>query len=136
MTDTTATEILDTLMKNLKELVTTKSVVGEPIQAGNATILPIMKVSLGFGAGGGTAAEKTNSRGGGGGGGASISPVGFLVVEDGKAMMVTPGTSKWDWIAESIPDLWEKLAKVRDDARARRQARSESGDPGEATSDE
>jgi uncharacterized spore protein YtfJ len=94
-----------------------------------------MKVSLGFGAGGGTAAEKTNSRGGGGGGGASITPVGFLVVEDGKAMMVTPGSSKWDWIAESIPDLWEKLTKVRDQARQRKHARKASAksETGEST---
>jgi len=128
MSDSNASQILETLMKNLQELVSTKSVVGEPIQAGNATILPIMKVSLGFGAGGGTASEKTEAHGGGGGGGVSITPIGFLVVEDGKAMMITASHSKWDWIAESIPDLWEKFSKIRSKTKSSKEAEAKSED--------
>ena len=128
MADSNATDILDTLMRNLQTLVSTKSVVGDPIQAGNTTILPIMKVALGFGAGGGTAPDKMQGQGGGGGGGVSITPIGFLVVEDGKAMMITPGHSKWDWIVESIPDLWEKLAKMRGKAKSNKDSSSESSE--------
>jgi uncharacterized spore protein YtfJ len=135
MSDTSASEILDTLMKNLQNLVSTKSVVGEPIQAGNTTILPIMKVTLGFGAGGGSASDKNQSRGGGGGGGVSITPIGFLVVEEGKTMMVTPGHSKWEWIAESIPDLWEKLAKYRTAAKAEK-GKGDSEETNSSTSEE
>lgn len=126
MSDSNASQILETLMKNLQELVSTKSVVGEPIQAGSATILPIMKVSLGFGAGGGTASDKTATQGGGGGGGISITPIGFLVVEDGKAMMITASHSKWDWIAESIPDLWEKFSKMRTKSKATKNSSASS----------
>jgi sporulation protein YtfJ len=123
MAESTANEILDTLMKNLKELVTTKSVVGEPIQAGDATIIPIMKVALGFGAGGGTASEKAQTRGGGGGGGVSITPVGFLVLEGGKAQMITPGQSnKWEGIVDAIPDLVDKFTQFRTKTKAGKQS--------------
>ncbi|MBU1637326.1 sporulation protein [bacterium] len=128
MSDSTASQILETLMKNLQELVSTKSIVGEPIQAGKATILPIMKVTLGFGAGGGTASDKVATQGGGGGGGVSITPVGFLVVEDGKTMMITPGHSKWDWIAESVPELWEKFSKFREKSKAAKKSDTDSKD--------
>lgn len=127
MAEQTASEILDTLMKNLKEMISTKTVVGDPIEVGKTTILPVMKASLGFGAGGGlTGADKPGSSasGGGGGGGVSISPVGFLVIEEGKAMMVTPRSrsSKWEWVAESIPELWEKLSKWRKEQKDKRAA--------------
>ncbi len=111
MNDSNATEILDTLMRNLKEIVNTKTVVGDPVTVGTMTILPVMKVSLGFGAGAGSPPGSATAMRGGGGGGVMITPIGFLVVEDGRAMMLTPSSSRWDWIAESIPDIWERLRK-------------------------
>ncbi len=111
MSDLGANEILDTLMKNLKQILSTKTIVGDPIQVGKTTILPVMKVSLGFGAGAGSPGSSGQTKGGGGGGGIVISPVGFPIVEEGKAMMITPTSSRWDWIVESIPDLWDKLRK-------------------------
>lgn len=123
-----ATEILDSLMRNLKEILTTKTIVGEPVQAGNATILPVMRVSVGFGAGAGSgSAEKSGTgSGGGGGGGVSITPVGFLVVEDGRAVMIAAGGSKWDWITEQIPELFEKLSKFRKSASSKKDSGEES----------
>ena len=116
-----ATEILDALMRNMREIISTKTIVGDPIQNGNITILPVMKVSVGFGAGAGSvsgSAPKTDANdtvrgGGGGGGGIAITPVGFLVVDENRALMITPKASKWEWLAESIPDLLERLTKMK-----------------------
>jgi uncharacterized spore protein YtfJ len=124
MSDTSATEILDTLMKNLKEILSTKTIVGEPVQAGSMTILPIMKVSLGFGAGTGQQRTADGNASGGGGGGLSIVPVGFLIIEDGRAMMLTPQSSRWDWVIEGIPEMVERLTKLRRDAK---EAKKEAG---------
>ncbi|MBI5059515.1 sporulation protein [candidate division KSB1 bacterium] len=121
MSDSTATEILDTLMKNLKEILSTKTIVGEPVQAGSMTILPVMKVSLGFGAGTGPLSKPDGKSSGGGGGGLSISPVGFLIIEDGRAMMLTPQSSRWDWVIDGIPEMVEKLTKIRRGAKAGKQ---------------
>jgi uncharacterized spore protein YtfJ len=129
MSDLAAAEILDVLMKNLKEILSTKTIVGDPIQVGATTILPVMKVTLGFAAGGGTPPKApVGFHGGGGGGGVSITPIGFLVVEEGRAMMITPKSSRWDWIIESIPDLMERLVNIRRDAGKKKDSSSESSE--------
>ena len=132
MAEHAATEILDALMRNLKEILRTESIVGQPIQAGNTTILPVIKVAVGFAAGGGAgtpekapgasanAGRSGMASGGGGGGGLSITPVGFLVIEEGRATMITPGSTRWDWIAESIPDMWEKIVRIRQESKERK----------------
>ena len=135
MAEHPATEILDSLMRNLREILRTESIVGEPIQVGKMTILPVIKVAVGFGAGGGAGtpdkaaangAKSMQASGGGGGGGLSITPVGFLVVEEGRAMMITPQSTRWDWIVESLPDMWEKLVRIRREGK--QQKAGSSGD--------
>ena len=129
MSEIPAKEILDALMKNLKEIISTKSIIGDPVQVGKTTIIPVMKVTLGFGAGG--PGEKWKSAGGGGGG-IAITPVGFRVVEEGRAMMITPNSSRWDWVVASIPDLIERLAKLRKDHRDKKEdSAAESSESGE-----
>jgi uncharacterized spore protein YtfJ len=114
MSELVAAELLDVLMRNLKEILSTKTIVGEPVMVGKTTVLPVMKVALGFGAGGGTPPNvKSGFHAGGGGGGVAITPVGFLIVEEGRAMMVTPKSAKWDWVVEGIPDMIERLAKMK-----------------------
>jgi sporulation protein YtfJ len=123
-----ATEILDALMRNMREIISTKTIIGEPIQSNGTTILPVMKVTLGFAAGAGSGkSEKPGQNttamggsGGGGGGGVSISPVGFLVVDADRAMLITPKSSKWEWVAESLPEILEKLGKLGKDFRAKK----------------
>ncbi len=51
--------LLDTAMEKLNGMVQVNTVVGAPIFAGDTTIIPISKVSLGFVAGGGEYGQKT-----------------------------------------------------------------------------
>ena len=115
MSEIVAKEILSSLLENLKSMVSSKTIVGDPIVAGKSTIVPVMKVSLGIGAGGGDilSSEKVNRSGGGGGGGLCISPVGFLVVQDEKVLMVTPKTARTSWLAESVTEIFDKIADAR-----------------------
>ena len=142
MANSGASEILDSLMRNMRDLISTKTVVGEPIQSGATTILPVMKVTVGFaagaGSGRGTKPGETTSGGGGGGGGGggiSVTPVGFLVVDEKRAMLITPKQSKFDWLAESLPELLDKIGKVAQDFRSKSSGNGEkkegspSGEP-------
>jgi uncharacterized spore protein YtfJ len=141
MAENAASEILDALMRNLRDIMKTESIIGQPIVVGKTTILPVIKVFVGFGAGGGAGAPDKAGQasegkgilasGGGGGGGLAITPVGFLVVEEDRAMMVTPGTAKWEWVVESIPDLWERLSKIRRESKARKAAEADATPPSE-----
>jgi uncharacterized spore protein YtfJ len=76
----------------LPELVgakaTVQAVLGEPIQQGGITVVPVARVRWGFGGGGGRseAAPEAPASGSGGGGGVAADPVGYLEVGPAGAM--------------------------------------------------
>jgi uncharacterized spore protein YtfJ len=55
-----ATDLIKTLLEGFKAVAKTETIVGEGIKAGEFTILPVSKISLGIGAGAGT--EQNRSR--------------------------------------------------------------------------
>ena len=74
-------------MENIKKMVDVDTIVGNPLKTDNGeTIIPVSKVSFGFGAGGSEFDSDRKSSadqppfGGGSGGGVSITPIAFLVV--------------------------------------------------------
>ena len=74
-------ELIKNVMDELETLMQTKTVVGDPINAGDYTVIPVSKVSFGFGAGGGGSDNgKKEGKGEGVGGGWSIEPLAFFVV--------------------------------------------------------
>ena len=90
--------LMNTAMNSIKDMIDVNTIIGEPIQASNNTvIIPISKVGFGFAAGGsefrGETLDEYTKRdkeeqvqyrlpfGGGSGAGVSISPVAFLVVQ-------------------------------------------------------
>ena len=68
-------ELMAETIEKIKEAVDANTVVGEPIVAGEITLIPVSKISLGFGTGGSEMGGKTpkimgeNPFGGGGGAG-------------------------------------------------------------------
>ena len=68
----------------IERLLTTKTVVGEPMVIEGNTMIPLISVGFGFGAGGGTGkgemAAKGEGTGGGTGGGGGIKPVAVIIV--------------------------------------------------------
>ncbi|MFQ6617510.1 MAG: GerW family sporulation protein [Fidelibacterota bacterium] len=110
-------KLISTVISKLREVVKTETVVGEPIQAEKAVIIPVSKVTIGFGAGGGEGKEskKGVGSGGGAGGGATIEPVAFIVVSEGKASLL-PLVAKEATLAkviDLIPDIINKLKKEK-----------------------
>lgn len=90
--NTPLSEMLGISMDKVKEMADVNSIIGEPIKLDNGvTIIPISKVSYGFGGGGSDIPSKydKNLFGGGAGAGVTIKPEGFLVVSaDGNVKMV------------------------------------------------
>jgi uncharacterized spore protein YtfJ len=76
--------LLKTTLGEIERLLTTKTVVGEPVTVDGSTIIPMVSIGFGFGAGGGSGKEaKTvagEAVGGGSGGGGGIKPVAIIVV--------------------------------------------------------
>ena len=99
-------------------MVDVNTVVGEPILAGEVTIIPVSMVSVGFASGGSDFASKNqrpeqdNSFGGGSGAGLKITPIGFLIVrgENVKLLPVMPPPGgAIDRAVDMVPDLVDKV---------------------------
>ena len=68
-------ELMETTMTKIREMVDSNSVIGEPITTPDGvTLIPVSRVSLGFGSGGGTYGQTSERFGGGGGAGVKIDP--------------------------------------------------------------
>ena len=90
-----------TLLQSLHESFSTraqvKSVFGEPIIAGDKTIIPVAKIAYGFGGGtgsGGLEIKTARGEGGGGGGGVGALPVGVFEVGPQGTRFVAVGDKK------------------------------------------
>ncbi len=115
--------MLDSTIAKIREMVNVNSVVGDPITtADGVTIIPISKISIGFGGGGSDFVSKNvnhqdNPFGGGVGAGVKVTPVAFLIVKDGNVRMMpvaTPANTTADRIVEMVPDTLDKIADFID----------------------
>lgn len=114
--------MLENTIQKIRELVDVNSVIGEPIQTPDGvTIIPVSRVSVGFGGGGSDfAAGKTGGDtpfGGGVGGGVKVTPICFLVIKDGTVRMMAvpePASTTADRIVEMVPDTLEKISAFFD----------------------
>lgn len=112
--------MLETTIQKIKEMVDVNSVIGQPIQTPDGvTIIPVSKVSVGFGGGGSDFTNKNGNEpfGGGAGGGVKVTPLCFLIVKDGNVRMMSvpePANSTADRVVEMIPDTLEKLSSYLD----------------------
>ncbi|MBA1342787.1 MAG: hypothetical protein C5S52_04230 [ANME-2 cluster archaeon] len=109
-------ELMQEVVEQLEKLVTTRTIVGEPITVAGKTVIPISKVSFGFGSAGGECKRDEESGfGGGGGGGAKIEPVAFLVVSEDEVKLL-PATGKGidiGKIMEAVPEVVDKIKSMR-----------------------
>ncbi len=109
--------MLENTITKIREMVDVNSVVGEPIVAGDVTIVPISKVSIGLGGGGSdfttkNSGEKENPFGGGVGAGVKVTPVAFLVIKEGSVRVLpvaAPANTTADRLVEMVPDTLDKI---------------------------
>lgn len=130
MADNTVQGTIGSIMENLKTMVDSNSVIGDPITTPDGTtIIPVSKISYGFGSGSGSnngTQEKSGKTGtmfgAGGGGGITVTPVCFLSVKDGSVKMyqVEPFVSSVDRVIEKMPDLMDRVGSFLDDKKEER----------------
>ena len=108
-------DMMTNSMSKIKDMVDVNTVVGSPITTpGGVTIIPVTKVSIGYGGGGSDFATKNTDDypfGGGAGAGIKITPVAFLVIRGENVRMLPvaePASTSVDRLIELLPDLLEK----------------------------
>ncbi len=112
-------DIMDVSMTRIRELVDVNTVVGDPITTPDGiTIIPVSRVTFGFGSGGSEfPAKDKNGIGGGGAAGVKLEPIGFLTIRDGNIRMLNiapPASGTVDRIVEMIPDLFDRIQEFID----------------------
>jgi len=123
--------LMQTALENIKEMVDVNTIVGEPVETPDGSvILPISRVGFGFAAGGsefqaadengahsgaaGTDAQRATVSlpfGGGSGGGVSITPIAFLVVGQQGVNIVSLDhkTHLWERMIDAAPQWVDKI---------------------------
>ena len=113
--------IMETTLETIKNSIDSNTIVGNPIKAESSVIVPISKVTVGFGIGGGEY-NKNNKKdikydanfAGGSGGAITISPVAFVVVENGETRLIylEDNINLVDNILTVTPRIIDKVQKI------------------------
>ncbi len=110
-------DMMSTTIDKINQMVDTNTIVGQPITTPDGvTLIPISKVSFGFGSGGGDYGKTTPKEnfGGGSAAGVKIDPVAFIVIKDGITRILpvaVPPTSTMERIVEKVPEIMDKMEK-------------------------
>ena len=94
------------LLNGLDGFVSTRSVVGEPIRMGEATLIPLMDIQIGVGAG----SYGGKSSGSAGGLGATIKPSSMLLLQDGKVKLIRITNEETVMkVIDAIPEVLDRV---------------------------
>ena len=110
-------ELMQTTMENVKNILKVDTVVGDPIFTPDGiTLVPVSRISVGFGGGGLEFGSKKGGEarpyGGGNATGVKIDPIGFLVIKEGNIRMVNimpPANTTLDRIIDLVPQVIDRV---------------------------
>lgn len=105
-------EVIKTALDQIQSIAKTETVIGDPIKAGDVTLIPVSRISIGFAAGGGGKDQKFGT-GAGTGGGININPIAFITITGEKVQVlpVEPGEPYINKIMSLAPDIMSKISK-------------------------
>ncbi|WP_100331848.1 GerW family sporulation protein [Bacillus xiapuensis] len=122
--------LMTTAMENLKEMIDVNTIIGDPVETPDGTvIMTVSKVGFGFaaggsefmldkpngnGSGGASSKQEKSPFGGGSGGGVSITPIAFLIVKgtDVRMLHLDENTHLIDKILDMTPGVVEKIQSI------------------------
>ena len=112
--DSNLNNTVESLFKGLDGFLSTKSVVGAPIKAGDSTLLPLSDVSFGLGAGAFAGDQKNN---GAGGMGAKMTPSAILqITKDGTVRVINlKNQDAVGKIIDMVPGIVSRFMNKGDD---------------------
>ena len=104
------TAVMEASMAKIREMVDSNTIVGEPITTPDGvTLIPVSRLSFGFGCGGGDYGKQ---------------PMAFLVVKDGVTRMLpvaAPAISTVDRAIELVPQVLDRVESFIDRKKAEKE---------------
>lgn len=106
--------VIDSLMKGMNTILSTKTVVGDPMKLSDDTVIvPLVDISFGVGAGA-NAGDKKN--GGAGGFSGKLTPSAVLVIKNGSTKLVNiKNQDTMTKVLDMIPDIVDKLTTPKEE---------------------
>ena len=118
-------DVMNSTMEKVREMVDANNIVGAPITTPDGvTLVPVSRLSFGFGCGGGDYGKQTNQMGAGAGAGVRVEPMAFLVVKDGVTRMLpvaAPAISTVDRAIELVPQVLDRVESFIDRKKAEKE---------------
>lgn len=117
--------LMDTTLESIRTTIDANTIIGDPIKTENTVVVPISKVTIGFGIGGGEYSkcsiskdkhdENDSNFAGGSAGAITVQPVAFVVVEEGETrlMSLDHNINMIDNILNVTPKILEKIQKLK-----------------------
>ena len=117
------TSLMETSMGKIREMVDSNSIIGEPITTPDGvTLIPVSRLSFGFGCGGGDYGKQQGPKfGGASTAGVKVEPVAFLVVKDGITRVLPvalPAMTTVDRVIEMVPEVMDRVENFIDKKKA------------------
>lgn len=101
--------VVESLLKGMNTVLSTKTVVGEATKIGDTIILPLVDVTFGVGAGSGNNNQKGSGSGAGGIGG-KMTPSAVIVIQDGTVKLVNvKNQDTVTKVLDMVPDMVDKF---------------------------
>jgi len=116
---TKISELVNTLLEGVHGISKSETIIGEPQKAGEATVIPVHRLKIAFGAANAKAGAHAKRVGGdsggqGAGGAVELDPVAAIAVgKDGHAHLLTveaDSVNSWSALLQEVPDLMARLA--------------------------
>ena len=137
-------DLVSTLLAGVQSISKSETIVGQPQKAGEATVIPVHRVKVAFGAASANAGAHGANLGGdtggqGAGGAVELEPVAAIAVgKDGSAHLLSvenDAQGAWSTLLQEVPDILGKLAHALGDrvrheiSSGARESREESALP-------
>ena len=103
------TELMEASMSKIRDMVDSNTIIGEPIQTPDGvTLIPVSRLSFGFGCGAGVRVE----------------PMAFLVVKGGVTRMLpvgAPAITTVDRVIDLVPQVMDRVESFIDKKKAEKE---------------
>lgn len=125
---TQLSDLMASSMDKIREMVDSNTIIGQPIvTADGVTLIPVTRLSFGFGCGGGDYGKQAGAShfGGGSTAGVRVEPVAFLVVKDGTTRVMPvalPAMTTADRVIEMVPQVMDRVENYIDRKKANGEA--------------
>ena len=121
----TLSELMQTSMSKIREMVDSNTIIGEPIATPDGvTLIPVSRLSFGFGCGGGDYGKQAPKFGGASTAGVRVEPVAFLVIKDGITRVLPvamPAMSTADRVIDMVPEVMDRVENFIEKRKAEKE---------------